>query len=372
MIQFLIFLTTITISLAFPQYPIHPIKDARRLITTTPTTANWLSQQEIQLLIQRNIKFIDVTETIDWKVKYQNQRAEFPKECLHEDVIKPLFSHVSTERMIQFLTTFSSFHTRYFKSNDGKKSSTWLHQQLVNITQSARDNVKVTVKQVKHTSWEQTSSIVRIESRDSQQSDVVIVSAHQDSVNQWNPFGRSPGADDNGSGTTTLIEVLQILLDSEFVPERPVEFHWYSAEEGGLLGSGQIASSYRRDNVSVYGVLHIDMDAYSVNTTKKEQLGIVRDFTDPLLSVFLEKLIETYLQIPFVDTKCNYACSDHASWTRNGYPAILPFEGTFDMHSPFIHTENDTIEHVNWGHVHQFAQLLLGFIGEMSWSSQKQ
>lgn len=52
------------------------------------------------------------------------------------------------------------------------------------------------------------------------------------------------GADDDGSGTVTILEAYRALIASEFTPNRTVEFHWYSAEEGGLLGSQAVAKDY--------------------------------------------------------------------------------------------------------------------------------
>lgn len=39
------------------------------------------------------------------------------------------------------------------------------------------------------------------------------------------------------------------------------------------------------------------------------------------LTEFNKKLVETYLDIPWVGTKCGYACSDHASFSKAGYPS---------------------------------------------------
>ncbi|KAF9541190.1 Leucine aminopeptidase 1 [Mortierella hygrophila] len=78
-------------------------------------------------------------------------------------------------------------------------------------------------------------------------SDPAIVGAHQDSVNDWNTlWGRSPGADDDSSGTATTLEVFRSFVGTGFRPTRPVEFHWYSAEEVGLLGSQDVAKSYEK------------------------------------------------------------------------------------------------------------------------------
>ena len=38
------------------------------------------------------------------------------------------------------------------------------------------------------------------------------------------------GADDDGSGSTSILEAYRALIAAGFQPERTVEFHWYSAE----------------------------------------------------------------------------------------------------------------------------------------------
>lgn len=52
------------------------------------------------------------------------------------------------------------------------------------------------------------------------------------------------------------------------------------------------------------------MTAY-VKPGTKERIGIVNDFVSPGLTDFIKRLIEEYNTIPWVDSKCGYACSDH-------------------------------------------------------------
>ena len=40
----------------------------------------------------------------------------------------------------------------------------------------------------------------------------------------------SLGADDDGSGTMSILEAYRGLIEAGFSPERTVEFHFYSAE----------------------------------------------------------------------------------------------------------------------------------------------
>lgn len=51
-----------------------------------------------------------------------------------------------------------------------------------------------------------------------------------------------PGADDDGSGTVTILESYRALISSNFRPVRPVEFHWYAAEVKTLLSPSRSCS----------------------------------------------------------------------------------------------------------------------------------
>lgn len=75
-----------------------------------------------------------------------------------------------------------------------------------------------------------------------------MVGAHCDSINLANPFLPAPGADDDGSGTVTILEAfrgtsalnplnrysihsLLGILISGYIPTSPLEFHFYAGEE---------------------------------------------------------------------------------------------------------------------------------------------
>lgn len=142
----------------------------------------------------------------------------------------------------------------------------------------------------------------------------------------WLPsFGRSPGADvsiilqklkysrlnsfnqDDGSGTVTIFEAFRSLVHNGFKPERPVEFHWYSGEEAGLLGSQAVSNSYKEDGKHVVAMLQNDMTGYI--GANGEVIGIVTDHVDEKLTDFLKNLVDNYAGIPYTLTKCGYACS---------------------------------------------------------------
>ena len=80
----------------------------------------------------------------------------------------------------------------------------------------------------------QPSVICRVEGSDSVLRDeVVVCSAHSDSINSANPTGgRAPGADDDGSGVADFVEVFRAMMAGSFYPKRTIDFIGYAAEEG--------------------------------------------------------------------------------------------------------------------------------------------
>lgn len=74
-------------------------------------------------------------------------------------------------------------------------------------------------------------------------------------MNYLFPLLPSPGADDDCSGTVSILEAFRVLAESGFIPVNgPVEFHWYAAEEGGLLGS-QAVARYKKESGARIGAM---------------------------------------------------------------------------------------------------------------------
>ena len=214
----------------------------------------------------------------------------------HRDNVTQLARGLSKQNMEQNLKRFTSFHTRYYKSSMGVESATWLYEQVAGVvTQSGADKHGATVVQFAHP-WGQSSVIARIPGRSEK---TVVVSAHQDSIHLFLPsILAAPGADDDGSGTVTILETLRALLHSEDVVSgkapNTVEFHWYSGEEGGLLGSQEVWARYRQERRDVKAMLQQDMTGYvqgTLDAGREEAIGVIVDFVDQDLTRFIKDVI---------------------------------------------------------------------------------
>lgn len=194
------------------------------------------------------------------------------------------------------LEKLTSFHTRYYKSESGRESSDWVLSKVKQIIKDAGAEKTVRAKNFPHT-WQQSSTIVTIPGQTNQ---TIVIGAHQDSINLFFPsLFAAPGADDDGSGTVTIMEVLKAILGSKDIVDgkahNTIEFHWYSAEEGGLLGSQAIFRSYEREGRNVKAMLQQDMTGYvqgTLDAGKPEAVGVITDFVDPGLTKFIKTVIE--------------------------------------------------------------------------------
>ena len=182
---------------------------------------------------------------------------------------------------------------------------------------------------------------------------------------QYEP-GQKPGADDDASGTVTVLEAARTLLASGMQFNKPIYFIWYAAEEDGLLGSRDVVSQFKNKNIPIDAVLQLDMTGYAGKNQSNPTMWLINDYVNQSLTAFLETLINTYVKQPIGHTQCGYACSDHARWTNKQIPAAFPFEAEFGHDNPDVHTSRDTVNNLSLNHMTDFAKLAVAFAVELA------
>ena len=118
-------------------------------------------------------------------------------------------------------------------------------------------------------------------------------------------------------------------------------------------------------------MLNLDMTGYVHKTLQAGEswsIGVVIDFVDKPLTEFVKMVIDTYCDISYVETQCDYACSDHASASRAGYPSAFAVESMFELSNPTIHTAADTMDLLSFEHMIQHARMTVGFVHELAFA----
>ena len=204
--------------------------------------------------------------------------------------------------------------------------------------------------------------------------ELIVVSAHYDHLGKrGNDIFN--GADDNGSGTTTVLEMAEALSMAKKEgngPRRSVLFLLVTGEEKGLLGSKYYAENPIFPIANTVANVNVDMvgrvdEKYQDNPNYIYVIGSDRLSTD--LHKINEDLNQKYSQI-IMDYKYNdakdpnryYFRSDHYNFAKKGIPAIFFFSGTHeDYHRP-----SDTVEKIMFPKMEKIGRHIFHVIWELS------
>lgn len=293
-------------------------------------------------------------------------------EIKHPEEVNRALLEINSASIVHTLTHLVSYYNRSAYTKRGLEVAQWLKKEVDNLAK-ANHRTDVSTYFVATGQFYKQPSLVTVIGKDLKEP-AIVLGAHMDTLdgeiigpgdsdvgNGSSRFDeKMPGAGDDGSGSSSLMEITRVLMASNMEFKRPIYLIWYAAEELGLIGSQQVVRDFQKKSIPVKAVVQFDMTGFR-NDASDPTMWIFQDYTDQSLSNYLEKLIETYIKVPVAYSHCGYGCSDHASWMEKGIPAAFPCETSFEEHNPYIHTKKDTMDRLNVEHMTNFAKLGLSF-----------
>lgn len=283
----------------------------------------------------------------NYAIRYEKQTTEVLK-------------NMNPQNMWTNLTMLTSFKDRYANSATGEEAAAWIKDHIETIAKETGHANDVTVYYVATGKYQQPSVVAKF---GASKTAGIVLGAHMDTLESELKHNY-PGADDDGSGTVTLMETARTLLASGQQFKNPIYFIWYSAEEEGLIGSGYVVRDFKSKKIPVAAALQMDMTGYEHNN--EPTMWLMTDFVDKDLTNYVKKLIQTYVKKPFNTSACGYGCSDHANWYYAKVPAVMPFETKMNEDDPKIHTSEDKMELLSLDHMTDFAKLGTAFAVELA------
>jgi hypothetical protein len=199
--------------------------------------------------------------------------------------------------------------------------------------------------------------------------ETVVIGAHYD---HWGYGGAGslaedknkkqihPGADDNGSGTTTILEVARHFAAMKDRKGRRLVFIWFSGEERGLIGSRfycnkeplfPLASTVAMVNLDMVGRLNKDEPKL-----KAEGVGTGKG---------MEELVDAVnVEFKFVlqKKKGGNGPSDHDSFCRKDIPVLFFWTG---LHADY-HRPTDTADRINLAGMSKIAAMTETVVARLS------
>lgn len=254
------------------------------------------------------------------------------KQDIIEDTIRP----VDPELIKKDVVEFTSYTTRAAGTPENQA-----------VTKSVFDKLETMGYVVSEVCYRPSvCSVIADKKGRSKPSEVLLVLAHLDSVGK-----EFAGADDNASGTATLLEIARVLKDYD--NEKTVRFLVTNGEELGLKGSehyvGLLKDRGEIQQISL--AVNMDMVGYNKN-------GIVELETNPNLEALAKWYAGLASRYTKLKTKITLGAwgSDHVPFLKAGVPALLTIED-WSTKTPCYHMSCDRPEMLNYGYAGEIAKL---------------
>lgn len=241
-------------------------------------------------------------------------------------------------------------------------------------------NLEVREETVPFTEGLTSQNILATKKGSDPESGVFVLGAHYDSVEG------SPGADDNASAVSALLEIARCLDDCQF--RVPLVFAGFTLEEYGFVGSEYFIKQSLRRKEKIRGMISLEMLGYCDSAPGSQQyppymdptqypdrgdfIAIVGNepSTDLTMAIKQNMLSSTssfpveHLLVP--GSGANFTevrLSDHSPFWDHNIPAVMITDTAF-FRNPHYHQPTDTLETLDIGFIQKVTQGVLGFLSQ--------
>ena len=173
----------------------------------------------------------------------------------------------------------------------------------------------------------------------------LTLTAHYDHIGVQPDGEICRGADDNGSGTTALLELASIFKNIKQKPEYTIKFVAFTAEELGLWGSEKYTNEYQPKQFLAN--INMDMVGRHDTITKDNYVYLLGVKNSPWLDSLSREANKqsSVLKLDYYYDGSGFMNrSDHYNFYKNDVPVLSFFNG---LHHDY-HTPRDTMEKIDF------------------------
>lgn len=336
-----------TIRTVAPEYEWSVSPDGSRVLIVSERDGDTISPERGVYMVDLNRKLIkeEITGRLGKMLAGEldlRQRGTEMFDVIGDDV-RQASSEASITRLYAYARDLHSFGTKYIGEPGNRLAITYLTAQLKSF------GYEVEQQWFEPRPGIESANVIAT-LRGAVDPDLVyVISSHFDSSR------RGPGADDNSSGTTVLLETARVL--SERPMAATIKFAFFTGEEAGLLGSRYYVKKSVENNVKLIGALNNDMVGWANNhrlddTIRYSNAGM-RDVQHAAAFLFSDLI--TY------DAKYYKSTDAHAYYDE--YGDIVGGIGSYPiLSSPHYHQSHDVLEIINHQLVTEVTRTTIGSI----------
>ncbi|MDO6596071.1 M20/M25/M40 family metallo-hydrolase [Oceanihabitans sp. 2_MG-2023] len=265
--------------------------------------------------------------------------------------------NVSASNILADLTTFENFGVKEVGTTALTNAQNWITSRY-----TALGYTDITLQPFTYSSG--TSNNIIVTKTGTVYPDTfIIIDGHYDTIN-------GPGTNDNGSGTTLILEVARLLKDID--TEYSIKFIHFSGEEEGLIGSQYyVNNTVNPENLDIRLVFNLDQVG-GVNGETNDTITCEEDRSNPpannsassAMTTILANCVELYSNL---NTVISYAyASDYIPFENNGEIITGLYETNETTHA---HTTTDVLANMDPTFLTQVTKGSLGALLEYAVST---
>ncbi len=341
-----------------------PLKDGNSIITGTKQPSDWStsrSKKNNAIYAKKPALILSVDPQIERMASYKSYFSEKGVELEGKANTKIPVINISTQLANALMASQNKTVDALKNTIDSASKFTALP-----FTSSLKANIVLNKKPI-----EAKNVLGFMEGSDPVlKNEILVITAHYDHVGVDEKGDAFNGADDDGSGTTGVLEIAEafsMAKANKKGPKRSILFMTVVGEEKGLLGSEWYSSHpvFPLENTIVN--LNIDMIGRVgfEYKTKPDSLNYVYVIGSDKLSSELKMISETanntyskmVLDYKYDDPNDQnrfYYRSDHYNFAKNNIPIIFYFNG---VHEDY-HKQTDEVKKINFEALTKRAQLV--------------
>jgi len=276
-------------------------------------------------------------------------------EYLDRIIARSEVKQISDSTITEYMNRLVDFKTRYSCTDSIAAASDWIYDKFLEFGYS----------EVYYDSFSTDGSypplpcdmqwnLVAVKQGSLCPEQVIVVGGHYDSIvidSNCDPDTLAPGAEDNASGTASILELARSLANVD--TDRTLIFVPFAGEEVNAIGSWHFANEAFGTGMDIRAMINLDMVAYTADDTFN--LDIWTDsLSIPFAKVF-EYMASMYTElIPSI--RVDIYSSDNYPFYKLGYNTVSPVHGDWYTH---IHDCDDIVEHLSIPYLNEVAKMCL-------------
>lgn len=282
-----------------------------------------------------------------------------PMRSGYDDTVGDIVGAVNQDSLISYTTNYQSYLTRHSSTDGFDTACAWSQERFESM------GLAVEIQPFPMGSYN-CQNVIATQTGQVYHNRYWVICGHLDSTSP-NPYYNAPGADDNGSGSATVMEAARIMSQYQF--PNTVRFVCFGAEELGLIGSEYYAGNAFNAGDPIVAVMNLDMILYGPEENRV--LFVPYNTISENIAVMFQEAASTH--VPELELDVTYSpgttYSDHASFWQQGYPALLGIEAAVDD-NPYYHQDTDILSNYDqyWPFGTECARAALAFVAEAAFT----